>query len=179
MDNVLRKVQVHYISFIIDISNCIINNIIGKEKGLSFKDIDYSFKKQINYTAFEELRNYKIKDILQKPVSKKFRTFLSGYNKEIYDKVINESEWIKDLFDLEYSWFFDIYYNECKPLGETIDIKGTTIYMPKEVKIFNDLLKKNDSGKEFLIYFIKEEYMRFFKKRDIIGFKNLFSIKNN
>ena len=162
-----------------DICNCIINNIIGKEKGLSFKDIDYSFKKQINYTAFEELRNYKIKDILQKPVSKKFRTFLSGYNKEIYDKVINESEWIKDLFDLEYSWFFDIYYNECKPLGETIDIKGRTIYMPKEVKIFNDLLKKNDSGKEFLIYFIKEEYMRFFKKKDIIGFKNLFSIKNN
>ena len=66
LDNVLRKVQVHYISFIIDISNCIINNIIGKEKGLSFKDIDYSFKKQINYTAFEELRKYKIKECFPK-----------------------------------------------------------------------------------------------------------------
>ncbi len=65
---------------------------------------------------------------------------------------------------MEYSLFFDIYYNECKSPGKTIDIKGRTIYLTNKAKFFNDLLKKNDNGKDVLIYFTKEEYMIFIKK---------------
>ena len=43
---IITKVQVHYINFRINISNDIIKATFKKEKDLSFKHIDYKFKKK-------------------------------------------------------------------------------------------------------------------------------------
>ena len=177
LDNVLRTVQVHFISFIIDISNVIMESIFGKNKGLKFKDIDYDFKSKINYKNLEELSNYTIKDIVLKPISKKFSTFSSDYNKAIYAEAINECVWLKEFFNMKYYWLFNIYYNEGKALGKIIEIMGREFFLSNYIKSFSDLIKKNERGKEIFIKFTKEEYMRMIKANDITDNKYLFNIK--
>ena len=45
LDNVIRKVQVHFISFIINLSNDIIRTILGNRKRLKFINIDYKINR--------------------------------------------------------------------------------------------------------------------------------------
>ena len=44
-DNVITSIQVHYINFIIKLSNDILMSVYGKEKDSQFKDISYELKK--------------------------------------------------------------------------------------------------------------------------------------
>ena len=68
--NLERKIQVHYIRFIINFSNDALKaeNI---SKCYKFKQIDTSIKETINYIHVKKLRESSIGDILQKDISKK------------------------------------------------------------------------------------------------------------
>ena len=57
-DNLLRKIQVHYITFIISAINTILEALDYDEQ---FFKIDYELKKNINKDYFESLKNYKNK----------------------------------------------------------------------------------------------------------------------
>ena len=71
LDNVLTKVQSHFMKFLIDVSNIIIIAEI-KEKKFAFYDIDYNIKK-INHKHFEQLKQVKISDILKYQISSKHK----------------------------------------------------------------------------------------------------------
>ena len=64
LDNILTKVQVHFITFIVNITNEIKSRVI-KQGQFKILDIDYNIKKKINFKTFENLKKYRIKDILQ------------------------------------------------------------------------------------------------------------------
>ena len=86
-DNVITSIQVHYINFIIKLSNDILSSIYGQEKDIQFKDISYEFKKIINFNDFESLKSSSIKEILLKSISSKFKIVNNkDYNKELYKK---------------------------------------------------------------------------------------------
>ena len=61
-DNVITSIQVHYINFIIKLSNDILLSVYGNEKDLQFKDISYEFKKIVNFNHFESLKSSSIKE---------------------------------------------------------------------------------------------------------------------
>ena len=53
-DNIHRKIQVHYISFITHFINDIIINFVKSRKAPLFKNIDYKLKKIVNQKYFQE-----------------------------------------------------------------------------------------------------------------------------
>jgi hypothetical protein len=159
-DNVITAIQVHYMNFIIKLSNDILSSVYGNEKDLQFKDISYEFKKIINFNHFESLKSSSIKEILLKPISSKFKIVNNeDYNKELYKKIIGQSSWLNEFFDKNYLTLFkDYYFNKNKRLTQII-IKGKLINLTNNTKSFFDLYtKSNEERKKLLISNINRAY---------------------
>ena len=164
LDNILTKVQVHFITFIVNITNEIKSRVIKQDQfnQFNFLDIDYNLKKKINFKTFENLKTYKVKDILQLPASKKYKSLSNkdDYNKMILKLVYNSSEDLKELFNMNYLSLFEIYYNDCKPLKRII-LKGKEFILSDELKCFYNLVEKNnynDDEKNLFIESTKNAY---------------------
>ena len=161
-DNVKTKVQVHYISFIINLANDIIFSVFGKnskKNGLYFIDIDYDIKRNIKSDNFEKLKKLSIKDILLNQTSKKFRAKKENYNKEIFNKLVNCSETLNEYFNMNYLQLFQIYYNNCKSV-DIININQKEIKLSNKTKSFFDLIKnKNDGMKKLIDEYTQKAYL--------------------
>lgn len=70
IDNVLRKIQVNYISFIVSYINDILTNLNYKER---FYKLDYSFKQNINKQFVESLKTKNIGEIICNKISNKYK----------------------------------------------------------------------------------------------------------
>ena len=146
-DNILRKVQIHFLNFIIFILNDILKELNYTER---FLKIDYHIKKKVSKDYIKCLKTKKISDIVCLDITSKFTTKDKDTNRIIYDK-IKDNEILNKLFDAEYLEFFDIYY---KSKSEYINF--TKFGLEKEVKrsnktkIFIDLLKKISMIKNIL-----------------------------
>ena len=164
-DNVVTKIQVNFISFLISFSNDIIKQTLSNDKqklsndkALFFKDIDYKIKSNVKSSNLEMFKKLKIKDILQKPTSSKFRSLEEDHNEKIYKKIVNLSKECKEYFNMEIVPIFQKYYNNCKPFNKLI-INGKYIYLSKNTKSFYDLVKKNDIIKNELIEYARIVYL--------------------
>jgi tRNA-binding EMAP/Myf-like protein len=160
-DNVFTSIQVHYINFIIKLANDILSSIYEQKKDLLFKDINYEFKKKINFNHFESLKSFSIKEILLNPISSKFKSENhDSYNREIYYKVIGSSNWLNEFFDMNYlSLFKNYYFNKNKRLSQ-INIKGKSFNLTENTKSFYDLYNKSDDERKKLL--IKNIYRAYF-----------------
>ena len=160
-DNIVTKIQTYFITFIISLANDIIQELTKKNKNLCFKDIDYKIKKKVKSEYMAKLKDLCVKDILQNPVSSKFRSTNINFNKIAYDIIINinnsSTEVIKEYFNMNYLTLFQKYINNCNPLNK-INIKGKDIYLSEKTKSFYYLLKKNDSIKNELIEIVQNKY---------------------
>ena len=160
-DNIVTKVQTYFITFIISLANDIIKELTKNNKNLSFKDIDYNIKKKVKSEYLVKLKDLSVKDILQNPVSSKFRSTNINFNKILYEKIIkidnSSTEVIKDYFNMNYLTLFKKYINNFQPLNK-INITGKDIYFSKKTKSFYYLLKKNDSIKNELIEIVQKMY---------------------
>ena len=141
-DNILRKVQVHYMSFIPNFVNNILSFFGYKEQ---FLKIDYVYKKNVKKEFVDSLKTACIGDILKKKISCKYINYDRNRNELIFTKVINKCPSLKNLFDKNYYQIFkDIYYQNERNInlnqyGLNVNIKLNE----KKVKLFDDLLKKN------------------------------------
>ena len=87
-DNVLTKIQNHFLTFLVDISNDVIKPYFEEEKiNKTFMQIDYNIKKNIKLAHISELKTRSIKDILQMKVSPRNKNIGEDYNKEVYEEV--------------------------------------------------------------------------------------------
>ena len=160
-DNVLRKIQVHFLNFIISFLNDIIYIHLNK-KDKFFLKFSYSAKENIKFDYVEKLKKYNIKELIENlDVSSKYKS-----------KKLEETENInmRKLKDLsEYNWFnefinknilelFEIYYNNKKPL-ESIYFNGKEIVNLKEAKNFYFLLQKYKKYEEKLIEAAERVYL--------------------
>lgn len=153
-DNIIRKIQVHYITFIIDFTNDIIKNILNDNKELFFKSINYEFKKTVNHSYLEKLNFYKIGDILKLKISPKIKKFNENINEVIYNKLYNMNNFFKTFFETSYLEMFNEYYYQNE---REVDVNGYKIKISEKTKLFNDLLIKNKQSAE-KIREIAEEY---------------------
>lgn len=162
-DNLLSKIQVHYINFIREVANDAIKTELKLINALNFKDIDYIFKRCIKFNYFEELKTIPIKVLLCKPITKKFRKVLSkikNYNQEVYNEACNKSQWLKDFFEQNYiSFFHKYYYNNIKEL-KAINFNGKEIILSKKAKSFYHLIndQNNKELKKKLIECVETAY---------------------
>ena len=157
-DNVLTKIQVHFFTYLINITNDIIKSGFGKNG--DFQQIKYDDKKNIKLDNIKKLKNSKIKDILQMKISSKCRKYDENYNKNNYIKILetisNDASlnWITDFFHMNYLDLFEKYYNNDNSFF------GKEINISKETKSFNDLLKKNDDKMKDCLNIISKRYLQ-------------------
>jgi hypothetical protein len=175
-DNIQTKIQVHFFSFIVNVTNDALYTQLGTND-FNFKDISYEIKRNIRHDNVEKLKNSQIGDILKLKISKKYKKFNESMNYETFNKVCEKSEWLKDFFKINYLILFKYYYNNCKKL-EKITFKEKDIFLSKKTESFYDLLEKkiNKDIRNKLIDTVKSVY---FNGYDTLIEKGSFmSIKN-
>ena len=155
-DNVLTKIQIHFINFVTDFVNDALKHTIKKQKQY-FRKINYKFKSNISFNHFNELKNLKIKELLSQEISKKYKLIPKNANYELLLEVTSLSPWLKDFLNMNYLKAFSIYYNNCKPLKKVV-FQGKEINLSSETKAFYTLLKRNKDLKDIMISTAQDAY---------------------
>ena len=169
-DNVLRKIQVHYISFIVSFINEILKGLGFKQK---FLNLTYSFKKNINKEFINSLKTKDIGNILCNKISGKYKKD-ENINKNIYDEIIQKNEIIKKILLEKYSLLFkNIYYKSNKIINLSEYGLNKQITLSGGVKMFKDLLK------DFEIKDINKKHIKYINDCAIKNFfpNPLFDVK--
>ena len=86
-DDILTKNQVHYFTYIIYVANALLEKFGIKEK---FMQIDYSFKKKVNFDYFLELREKKLVDIISMEITSKIKKQMKDHNKNLCEKIFTK-----------------------------------------------------------------------------------------
>ena len=99
-DNILIKIQVHYMNFIISfINDCI--RAFNKSKKLFFKKFNTDIKKKISKMSFDSIKNSTINEILSNiKISRKYKKFDPYYNK-VNLNILLKDDWFKKLFGMK------------------------------------------------------------------------------
>ena len=148
-DNLLRKIQVHFLSFVVGFTNDVIRTLIAEKNPPLFKNLDYSIKKVVNRKNVETLKKKNISEILQLRVSPKMKIHDESVNKKIYYKVCSICPFMFDYFQRSYlSLFREYFYNKNK----IFIVNGRIIQLSIKTKTFNDLIIKNYKYKDKLKY---------------------------
>ena len=182
-DNVLIKIQVHFLTFLINITNDLIEPYFqAKKKNIFFRQINYDDKKTITLEHISQLKRSSIKDILQMKISPKCRNYGEDYNKKNYnyilEKINNDKdlEWINNFFNLNYLELFEKYYYTYNKRNNFY-FQDKKINFSKKTKTFYNLLEKNKNDQEIQECFkkISERYLGREKQRS----QRVFSISKN
>ena len=139
-DNILRKLQVHFLSFIIHFINEILDEFYPNEKNIRFLNLSYEAKKNVKHDYVESLKKRQIKDILIFPPSTKYKIHNDeNINKEIFERICESNSYLKLFFEITYLDLFNRYYIK-NTKTFTFDDKEITF---KKASFFSDLLKAN------------------------------------
>ena len=167
-DNVLRKIQVHYLTFITSFLNTILKHLNYKQK---FLKLDYDFKKNVNNKFVESLKTKSIGEIVCNKVSTKYRIQNENTNKKICE-ILEKDEVLNKILSENYLALFQkVYYKS----NTIINLKeyglDKDIILSKEVKMFKDLLKCNEAVDENNNYqkYIKECAMQSYMPTSIFS----------
>ena len=163
-DNIQRKIQVHYISFLVSLANDKVEQSFGKKSKFQFKDVNYELKRIVNHKNVEYLKSCKYSDIMQMKISPKNKKFGEDTNKNIYLEITQLSNELKNFFDKNYLYIFQKYYLGLKPDEKEINYEGEKINLSEKTKGYYHLLKKNGFSNKFNniikdVYFTGNNYL--------------------
>ena len=164
-DNIQRKIQVHYISFLVSLANDIVEQFFGQKGKYHFKDVKYELKRIVNHKHVEYLKSCKYSDIMQMKISPKNKKFGEDTNKNIYLEITQLSKELKNFFDKNYLYIFQKYYLGLKPNEKEINYEGEKLALSAKTKGYYHLLRKNEFSKKFNniikdVYFTGNNYSR-------------------
>ena len=169
-DNILRKIQVHFLSFIVNFTNDIICAFItGKDIPL-FKNLDYKIKKVVNHKSVEILKNKTVGEILQLRVSPKMKINHENVNRNTYYVILEKLPFIHEYFEMKYLTLFKEYYTN---QNKVFEVNGKTIQISVKTKTFKDLIKKNHRFSERLKYVSINYILNTYKRMKRPNFKIL------
>ena len=176
-DNIQRKIQVHFISFLTNFINDIIRNFIKTRNVPQFSKIDYKLKKTVNHKYFQNLKKLKIADILQMRPSPKMKMHDISVNKNIYEKVCKLCPFIQEFLQQDFISIFKEYYNN---KSRIYNLNGREITFSDRTKTFIDLINKNYAYKEKIKFIALNYFLEDDKASEKIKFKtNRELIDNN
>ncbi len=141
-DNILRKIQVHFLTFLVSFTNDYLDTIYSnvKKKYIPhFKDIDYTIKRIISHDSIEKMKVLTIGEILQKRASPKNKSCdNNNINKEIYNIGNNKSP------------YFD--NKKCGDGLVGLQNLGATCFMNSTLQLFSNITELKD-------YLYNKDYM--------------------
>ena len=146
IDNILRKIQVHYLNFIVSFTNIILNNLGLKKKLFQLK---YRLKEDIGKNNIKYLKNSTLREILSREISPKYTKVNKNENRIILDNLI-KCPILNKFLSEKYMYLFDIYLKSQRIIN--LDKYGLdqTIELPTNIRMFDDLLMKHLNEKEYL-----------------------------
>ena len=138
-DNAMRKINIHFISFIVKFVNYNIKKLLSNKHPL-FANLSYDFKKNINNNTFKELKSKTIGEVLKNEGSNKNKrnmVYQKDENEKLYNSVHNTA--LKDLLDINYIQFFRQVYMQAPDKNKLEVLKKYNI--PKNILFFDDFVK--------------------------------------
>ena len=157
-DNIQRKVQVHFISFLIDLANDALKTVFGTRTKFHFKDVEYTLKRIVKHDYIEYLKECKYSDIMQMKISSKFKNFKGDANKNTFLQVCKISDKMRDFFDKKYLYIFQNYYSIIGLDEKEVDFDGLKIKLSSKTKALSHLLSINEKNKKLFINAVKDVY---------------------
>ena len=162
-DNILRKIQVHYLTFLVKYVNYFIKKYVYKPYP-SFNQLSYDFKKNITKDFRKSLEIETIGKILQNKESIKNKISELDNNKNIYSKVYNAHAEIKKLFNINYIIFFKEVYANFVFNNSTYNTRRYKV--PKTIETIEDLIineleenvESKDLYKRKIIYVTRSKF---------------------
>jgi hypothetical protein len=155
-DNILRKIQVHYMNFIISLINDCIRSF-NKSKKLYFKKFNTDIKKKVSKISFDNIKNSTINELLKNSgISKKYKKISENNNNENLN-ILLKDEWFKKLFEMKFLDLFRYYYNDSEPFDEIL-LFGKIITLSKDTKPFFKLLEHYKTISKNIIEIMKIVY---------------------
>ena len=180
-DDIIRKIKVNYIKFIIDLLNQILfikkrltkNN---KYFNLKFYYLDYEYSKNIKKDCLDNLVNLTIENVIISNISGKYKNIKSNSNEETC-KIIKQEKELKEIatiLDQKFPFFFEKLYVEKKKSKcnlKELGLMDLEIDLSK-IQLFEDLLSKNKENKYYI------EKLKFYKN-DLFKKPYIFKIHND
>ena len=155
-DNILTKIQVHFLNFLIYFLNDCIYTYY-KNRSICFKKFVYKAKSKITSYYFNKMKNSTIYDILKETsISTKYKKPTKDINQKLSEN-LNQVDWFKKLFDLKFMELFYIYYNDKKQLKK-VCLFDEEITLSNKTKSYYFLLEKNCKEKKEIIETTKYNY---------------------
>ena len=161
-DNVLRKIQVHYLSFLVNFTNDVIRTFIEDKNVPQFKNLDYKIKKIINHKVVEDFKTKTIGEILKSRISPKMKTYDSFANNNIYNDICDRSPLMEEFLQTQNIKLFKEYYNN---KDRKFEVNGKIIQLSIKTKTYNDLILKNYQYKDKINYFTTIYFLNSYKRR--------------
>ena len=143
-DNILRKFNVYFLTFVIKLANEIVAYFGFKGK---FFYLDYNFKKNITKEWLKKLKSFTFGELLCKNISKKYTKHSLNENMTFYGQVV-KNENIKQIFSKKYAEIFDIFRKNQR----NFKVGDDDFYLSPAIKMFDAFLlsiknkSKNDAG---------------------------------
>ena len=143
-DNILRKINVHFLNFIIDFINEVLCKCNLKTKNINdkFYEINGKYKKIINKTNFNSISNQTISQILTLENNNKYIN--KNQNRELFNKIKNNNNEIlnKTLSKKYIDIFKEVFYINKKD----IIYEGLELNLPKTFDDFLLNVKANEDN---------------------------------
>ena len=156
-DNILTKIQTHFLNFIIFFLNDCVYNYY-KNRKIKFIKFAHEIKAKVSSKYLNKMKNSTIYDLLTEiETSSKF-TRHNKNNNEKNAKILNEIPWFKKIFELKFLDLFQYYHNENKQLNK-IFLFEREITLTKDTKSYYFLLEKNMTIKKEIIEITKYNYL--------------------
>ena len=104
IDNILCKLQIHFLNFLVNFSNDAIRTVFQEEQkkrkdngSFKFKKIEHGIKRDIKSGNLLALMQNPISYVLKQKISNKYWKLSRNpdYNEQIYNQVIKASEWLQ------------------------------------------------------------------------------------
>ena len=176
-DNILRKIQVMFLSFIISFANDIVTSLSDDKTVPLFKDLDYKIKKIVNHKFVEDLKATKLENIVKLKITPKVKQ-KENINEQIYKSVLERFPDIQEFFDRTYLNLFEDYYENKNNIFKFNEKVIPLSYKTKQ-KTFAKLIEKNIKYKEKIKIVTINYYLNSYKRIKKPNFKTSFCKKSN
>ena len=169
-DNILRKIQVMYMKFIISYTNDIIRSLINEKNLPKFNDLNYEKKKIVNHKFVESLKSSTLEEIVKFKITPKIKKKEENINEQIYDSVLKKCPIIKNFFERTYQSLFKEYYENQNNIF-TFNGKDIPLSDKTKSRTFDKLIQKNLLYKEKIKYVSINYYLNSYKRLKKPNFK--------
>lgn len=152
-DNILRKINTHFLSFIVNFLNDILNHLNYSQR---FLGLNYNYKRNATKKEIEERKQKTIGDIICEEINGRYKKKNRLHNKEIYEQ-IKDNIILEKIFSENYlNIFKKIYHRGNKIINLKEYGLNEKIVLSDKTKMYNDLLLKDEI--RYLSRFSRRKY---------------------